>query len=368
MRAAIPLWILLTASILNTAATTRVTKQPFGKMQDGTPVDVFVLSDRHAEVLVTTYGGIIQSIRIPDRNGKMADVALGYDTLDGYLRNNDPHFGGIIGRYANRIAGGRFRLDDHTYTIPANDGPNALHGGPRGFDKVVWKAKAISNGVELTHVSPDRDQGFPGTLTVTVRYTLSDGALKIEYVATSDQDTVVNLTNHTYFNLVGQGSRDILGHELTIAAARFTPVNSTLIPTGELHSVEGTPFDFRRPHRVGERINQEDEQLKLGHGYDHNWVLDNSSGKLARAAEVYEPTSGRVLEVLTTEPGVQFYTGNFLDGTIVGKAGRTYQRRYGLCLETQHFPDSPNHPGFPSTQLKRGSEYYSATIFRFSTR
>ena len=345
----------------------QVTKQPFGKTPDGTPVDVYTLKDGALEARIITYGGIVISLKVPDKSGKSADVVLGYDSLDGYLAKG-PYFGAIIGRYGNRIAGGKFALDGKTYSIPPNDGPNALHGGPRGFDKVVWKAKEIPHGIELSHVSPDGDQGFPGTLTALVRYTLSGKDLKIEYSATTDKNTVLNLTNHSYFNLAGQGNGDILKHEVKLNAGRFTPVNDVLIPTGELATVDGTPFDFRKSTAVGARINDDNEQLRRGKGYDHNWVLDSGGGKLAEAAEVYEPTTGRVMQVWTDQPGVQFYTGNFLDGTITGKDGKVYQQRSALCLETQHFPDSPNHPNFPSTDLKPGQNYHTVTIYRFSSR
>jgi aldose 1-epimerase len=345
----------------------QVTKQPFGKAPDGTPVDVYTLKDGALEARIITYGGIVISLKVPDKSGKSADVVLGYDSLDGYLAKS-PYFGAIIGRYGNRIAGGKFTLDGKTYSIPTNDGPNALHGGPRGFDKVVWKAKEIPHGIELSHLSPDGDQGFPGTLSAVVRYTLSGKDLKIEYSATTDKNTVLNLTNHSYFNLAGQGNGDILKHEMKLNAGRFTPVNDVLIPTGELATVDSTPFDFRKSTAVGARINDDNEQLRRGKGYDHNWVLDSGGGKLAEAAEVYEPTTGRVMQVWTDQPGVQFYTGNFLDGTITGKDGKVYQHRAALCLETQHFPDSPNHPNFPSTELKPGQKYHTVTIYRFSSR
>ena len=345
----------------------QVTKQPFGKTPDGTPVDVYTLKDGALEARIITYGGIVISLKVPDKSGKSADVVLGYDSLDGYLAKG-PYFGAIIGRYGNRIAGGKFTLDGKTHSIPPNDGPNALHGGPRGFDKVVWKAQEIPHGIELSHVSPDGDQGFPGTLTALVRYTLSGKDLKIEYSATTDKNTVLNLTNHSYFNLAGQGNGDILKHEVKLNAGRFTPVNDVLIPTGELATVDGTPFDFRKSTAVGARINDDNEQLRRGKGYDHNWVLDSGGGKLAEAAEVYEPTTGRVMQVWTDQPGVQFYTGNFLDGTITGKDGKVYQQRAALCLETQHFPDSPNLPNFPSTELKPGQKYHTVTIYRFSSR
>jgi aldose 1-epimerase len=354
--------ITLTATM---TAKTHVDKQAFGQTPEGTPVDLYSLVDGKIEVHIMTYGGIIVSLRTPDRKGKLDDVVLGCDSVEKYVAQT-AHFGGIIGRYANRIAHGSFQLDGQTYSIPKNDGDNALHGGIRGFDKVVWGAKQIPDGVELTYVSKDGDQGFPGTLTTTVRYTLNGGALRIEYSATTDKDTVLNLTNHSYFDLAGQGKGDILGHVVKIDASRMTPVDASLIPTGELKPVGGTPFDFRTPHAIGERIDAGDPQLRLGHGYDHNFVLDHVPGKLAEAAEVYEPTTGRILEVLTTEPGVQLYSGNFLDGSITGKEGRVYNRRYALCLETQHFPDSPNHPSFPSTELKPGQEFHSVTVFRFS--
>ena len=350
---------------VNVAAKTHVANQAFGHSPDGTPVDLYLLTDGKVEVDIMTYGGIVVSLRTPDRNGKLDDVVLGVDSVEKYVAQT-AHFGGIIGRYANRIAHGTFQLDGQTYHIPKNDGDNALHGGTRGFDKVVWAAKQIPDGVELTYVSKDGDQGFPGTLTTTVRYTLSGGALRIEYSASTDKDTVLNLTNHSYFNLKGQGNGDVLGHVLKIDASRITPVDATLIPTGELKSVEGTPFDFRTPHVIGERIDADDPQLRLGHGYDHNFVLDHAPSQSAEAAEVYEPTTGRILRVLTTEPGVQLYTGNFLDGTITGKEGRVYNRRFAFCLETQHFPDSPNHPSFPSTELKPGQEFHSVTVFEFS--
>jgi len=354
--------IMLTATV---SAKTRVAKQAFGHAAEGTPVDLYSLADGKIEIRIITYGGIIVSLRTPDRNGKLDDVVLGCDSVEKYVAQT-AHFGGIVGRYANRIAHGSFQLDGKTYAIPKNDGDNALHGGIRGFDKVVWSAKPIPNGVELTYVSKDGDQGFPGTLTTEVRYTLSGGALRIEYSATTDKDTVLNLTNHSYFNLAGQGKGDVLGHVLKVDASRMTPVDATLIPTGELKSVEATPFDFRTPHTLGERINAADAQLGLGHGYDHNFVLDHSPGQLAEAAEVYEPTTGRILQVLTTEPGLQLYTGNFLDGSITGKEGRVYNRRFAFCLETQHFPDSPNHASFPSTELKPGQEFHSVTVFKFS--
>jgi aldose 1-epimerase len=362
-------WLAVSATLFMLTATltakTIVHKRPFGRTAEGAPVEVYSLADDKIEVRVITYGGIIVSLRAPDRKGKLDDVVLGVDSVEKYVTQT-AHFGGIIGRYANRIAHGTFELDGHTYHIPKNDGDNALHGGTRGFDKVVWAAKQIPDGIELTYVSKDGEQGFPGTLATTVRYTLTGEALRIEYSAITDKDTVLNLTNHSYFNLKGQGNGDVLGHVLKIDASRFTPVDANLIPTGELKSVEGTPLDFRTPHALGERIDADDPQLRLGHGYDHNFVVDHEPNQLAEAAEMYEPTTGRILRVLTTEPGVQLYTGNFLDGTITGKEGRVYNRRYAFCLETQHFPDSPNHPSFPTTELKPGQEFHSVTVFQFS--
>jgi aldose 1-epimerase len=351
-------------------AETKVTSQPFGKLPDGTPVEIFTLNNGAYEARIATYGGVLVSLMAPDRDRKVGDVVLGFDNVDGYYANfngtSDAFFGAIIGRYANRIAHGKFTLDGKTYSLPLNNGENSLHGGPHGFNNVVWKAKPIPNGVELTYLSKDGEAGYPGNLSATVRYTLTGADLRVEYSATTDKDTVVNLTNHAYFNLAGQG--DILKHELTLHASRFTPVDAGLIPTGELKSVTSTPFDFRKSTAVGARINDNDEQLHLGRGYDHNWVLDNAGGKLAEAAELYDPGSGRVLKVLTDQPGIQFYSGNFLDGSIKGKGGVAMQLRSALCLETQHFPDSPNHPKFPSTELKPGERYHTVTIYRFSVR
>jgi aldose 1-epimerase len=362
------LWpALLTVSA---EAETKVTSQPFGKMPDGTAVEIFTLSDGPFEARIATYGGIVVSLKAPDRNGRSADVVLGFDELGGYVANfNGPStafFGAIIGRYANRIAHGSFPLHGKKYSLPLNNGENTLHGGPHGFNNVVWKAKAITNGVELTYLSKDGEAGYPGNLSAVVRYTLVRGDLRIEYSATTDKDTVVNLTNHSYFNLAGQG--DILNHQLTLHASRFTPVDAGLIPTGELKSVESTPFDFRKATAIGARINADDEQLHRGRGYDHNWVLDSHGGKLAEAAELYDPGSGRVLKVLTDQPGIQFYSGNFLDGSIKGKGGIPDQLHAALCLETQHFPDSPNHPDFPTTELKAGEHYHTVTIYSLSTR
>jgi aldose 1-epimerase len=353
-------------------AKTNVTKQLFGRMPDGTPIDLYTLADGRVEARITNYGGYLVSLKVPDRNGKAEDVVLGFDSLDQYVANNNGNntafLGPIIGRYANRIAHGTFTLDGKKYSLPLNNGANSLHGGPHGFHNQVWKAKSIANGVELSYLSKDGEEGYPGNLSVAVRYTLTDGALRIEYSATTDKNTVLNLTSHSYFNLAGQGHGTILDHRLTLHASRFTPVDANLIPTGELKEVSLTPLDFRKSTPVGERIDADNEQLRLGKGYDHNWVLDKKGQTLAEAAEVYEPTSGRVLKVLTTEPGIQFYSGNFLDGTIKGKGGTPYVRRSGLCLETQHFPDSPNHPNFPSTELKPREHYHSVTVYSFSSR
>lgn len=362
MRAAI---IILVFLVMTVSAESAVTKQPFGKMPDGTAVDMYVLRDGDIEAHIITYGAAVVLLKTPDRSHQTGDIVLGFDSLDGYLQKTNPFFGAIVGRYANRIANGEFKLEGKTYSLPKNDGPNSLHGGTRGFDKVVWTAKPLANGVEFTYVSPDGDQGYPGKLTTTVRYTLAKNVLRIEYNATTDKPTVINLSNHAYFNL--SGADDIVSHELKLNASRFTPVDATLIPTGELAPVQGTPFDFRQSTAIGARINDDNEQLNRGKGYDHNWVLD-SSGKLTQAAEVFDKTSGRVLQVWTDQPGIQFYSGNFLDGTLKGKEGKVYGHRSGLCLETQHFPDSPNHPNFPSTELKPGQKYHTVTEWRFSTR
>jgi aldose 1-epimerase len=345
-----------------------VTREPFGVTPDGDSVELFTLTNAHGvELRAMTYGGIIVSLKIPDRDGKLDDVVLGYDSLQGYLESS-PYFGAIVGRYANRIARGRFRLNGKTYHLAINNGPNALHGGLRGFDKVVWEGEPFrdSSGVSvvLHHVSPNGDEGYPGTLDVTVRYTLTDSNdVVIDYTATTTSPTPVNLSQHSYFNLAASGT--ILNHVLTIAADSFTPVDSTLIPTGVIAPVAGTPLDFRTPHPIGERIASDNEQLKIAGGYDHNFVLTRPGAGLALAARLRDPVSGRVLEVFTTQPGLQFYSGNFLDGTITGKHGVVYGHRSGLALETQHYPDSPNHPGFPSTILEPGQVFRSQTVWRF---
>ena len=350
------------------AMTRSVARTPFDSTPAGEPVELFTLTNPQGiEVRAITYGGIILSLRTPDRAGRLGDVVLGYDSLAGYLRAS-PYFGAIIGRYGNRIANGRFTLDGQTYTLAANNGPNHLHGGIRGFDKVVWSAEPFETdsavGVVFTYTSPDGEEGYPGTLRAQVTYTLTDdGKLVFDYLATTDRATPVNLTQHSYFNLAGSG--DILGHQLMIAASGYTPVDATLIPTGAVFPVDGTPFDFRTPTAIGTRIAADDPQLENGLGYDHNFVLDREGPGLVHAARVVEPASGRTLDVWTTEPGLQFYAGNFLDGSITGKAGRVYAHRTGFCLETQHYPDSPNQPAFPSTILLPGDEYRSRTVLVF---
>ncbi len=346
----------------------KVMKQDFGKTPDGTAVDIYTLTNaKGMKARIMTYGGIVVSLETPDRNGKMADVVLGYDSLDGYFRNN-PYFGAIVGRYGNRIAKGRFKLNGVEYKLAVNNGENSLHGGLKGFDKKVWKAvRADGTTLELNYLSPDGEEGYPGNLNTTVRYTLTDdNGLHIDYEATTDKDTVLNLTNHSYFNLAGQGNGDILKHVMMIDADKFTPIDAGLIPSGELRRIAGTPLDFRKPVAIGARIDSDDEQMKLAGGYDHNYVLNRTGRGLILAARVTEPGTGRVMEVLTSQPGLQFYSGNFLDGTIRGKGGNVYGKRSGFCLETQHFPDSPNHPEFPSVVLKPGQKFQSTTIYRFS--
>ena len=343
-----------------------VAKASFGRIPDGGAVDIYTLTNAGGlEVRATNYGAIITSIRVPDRTGRSGDVVLGFDNLDGYLERH-PFFGAVVGRYGNRIARGEFTLDGRTYKLATNNGPNHLHGGNKGFDKYVWNAEPLASGVAFSRTSQDGEEGYPGNLEVRVTYTLTDkNELVVEYRATTDKPTPLNLTQHSYFNLSGDASGDILGHELTIAADRYTPVDSTLIPTGELAPVQGTPFDFRKPTAIGARINEPHEQLKHGQGYDHNWVLNRNGASPGFAARLVDPKSGRTMDVSTTEPGLQFYTGNFLDGTLTGKGGRVYQRRAGLCLETQHYPDSPNKPNFPSPILRPGREYRTTTVFTF---
>ena len=315
-------------------------------------------NSRGVEARICNYGGIVVSLKVPDKNGKFGDVVLGYDNLDSYIKNN-PFFGALIGRYGNRIAKGKFTLNGKEYTLAVNNGANSLHGGLKGFDKVVWEGKSIASSsgpaLELTYVSKDGEEGYPGNLSVTAVYTLTeDNALRLDYTATTDKDTVVNLTHHSYFNLAGKG--DILNHEVMLKADKFTPVDETLIPTGELRSVTGTPLDFTKSTAIGARINQDDEQLKLGNGYDHNWVLNKTPGALALAGRVYEPTTGRVLEAFTTEPGMQFYTGNFLDGTLTGKGGWVYQFRNGFCMEPQHYPGFAEPAELSHDRLEAGAD------------
>jgi len=349
----------------------RVTRAEYGRLPDGVQVDGYTLTNKQGVTLqVITYGAIITSLRTADARGNFADIVLGFDSLDDYL-HDPPYFGAVVGRYANRIARGRFTLDGSAYQLPVNNGPNSLHGGTRGFDKVVWRAESFesdsSSGVVLSYTSADGEMGYPGRLDVRVTYTLTDSnELLVDYFAATDKATPVNISQHSYFNLAGDAKRDILGHQLRLAASRFTPVDSTLIPTGELAPVEGTPFDFRTLTPIGARIGESHQQLIFGIGYDHNFVLDQDSSGLTHAAQVVDPESGRTLDIYTDQPGIQFYSGNFLDGTITGKGGRVYQHRYGFCLETQHFPDSPNHPAFPSTILRPGEEYESRTVFRFN--
>jgi aldose 1-epimerase len=349
-------------------AAVTVQKSAYGKMPDGSAVSLFTVTNgKGMEARIITYGGVLVSLKTPDRKGALADVVLGHDSLADYMADGGTYFGALIGRYANRIGGGQFKLDGKTYKVPVNNGPNALHGGLKGFDKRNWTGKEVPGGVELTYVAQDGEEGYPGKLTAVVTYTLTDdNRLRIHYGATTDKPTVVNLTNHSYFNLKGSG--DILGHLVTINADRYTPMDAGLIPTGELKPVEGTPFDFRKATAPGARINQPDPQLKNGKGYDMNWVLNRSGSGLEMAAKVEEPTTGRVMEVFTDQPGVQFYTGNFLDGSVKGKGGKPANLRTGLCLETQHYPDSPNKPAFPTTTLKPGEKYSTTTEFRFSAK
>ena len=368
--------LLILANAFNVkGAERKIQFAEFGKTMNGDTVYRYVLTNsKGVEAVVISYGAALVSLKAPDRNGKSADIVLGYDSLGGYEQDKY-FFGATIGRYGNRIASGQFTLDGTVFHLPKNDGPNSLHGGSRGFNKRIWtgvdRSRADAQVLELTYTSQDGEEGYAGTLKVQVTYTLPAEAneLRIDYSATTDKDTVVNLTNHSYFNLSGVASQEILEHQLLLRALKFTPVDSMLIPTGELRAVCCGPFDFTKATAIGARINQGDEQLKFGKGYDHNWALERTQkGGLQVAAEVFEPTSGRVLEVLTTEPGIQFYSGNFLDGTVRGKGGQLYGRRTGFCLETQHFPDSPNHPNFPSTVLKPGQVYRSTTVLRLTTR
>ena len=363
----------LLVSATMASAELKIEKAPFGEVE-GQPVDLYTLTNANGLVMtVTNYGGIVVSLTVPDKAGNMGDIVLGFSNVADYVKNS-PYYGCIVGRYGNRIGKAKFSLDGQEYTLAANNGENSLHGGVKGFDKVIWAAKEVKAdnavGVEFKYLSKDMEEGFPGNLDATVTYWLTnDNEFKIEYAATTDKPTVVNLTHHSYFNLAGEGSGDILGHELTINADKYTPVDQGLIPTGKLEPVEGTPMDFRTATAVGARIDADFEQLKFGKGYDHNWVLNRkSAGDMELAATVFEPKSGRVMEVLTTEPGLQFYAGNFLDDSRTGKSGKVNGFRTGLCLETQHYPDSPNKPDFPTVVLKPGETYKTSTIYKFSTK
>jgi aldose 1-epimerase len=377
-------WLKILSASLGTAALVgcssfteapfqkgQISQRPFGQTKEGTPATLFTLrNNQGAEAGICNYGGLVIFLKVPDRNGHFDDVVLGCDNLADYIKDS-PYFGAMIGRYGNRIAKGKFTLDGKEYTLAINNGPNALHGGLKGFDKVVWEPRVLATlegpSLELRYTSKDGEEGYPGTLKVKATYMLTeDNALKLEFTATTDKDTVLNLTQHSYFNLAGKG--DILNHQVMIPADKFTRVDSTLIPTGELKPVEDTPFDFRTPTTIGARIGQDDEQLKFGGGYDHNWVINKPMGQLGVMGRVYEPITGRVLEVFSTEPGLQFYTGNFLDGKFTGKGGWVYQFRNGFCMEAQHYPDSPNQPNFPSVVLKPGEVYRNTIIFKFSVQ
>lgn len=367
-------FVLLVLSIVfwagcSDSETEVIKKMGFGATKDGTVVDIYTLTNASGmEAKIMTYGATVVSLKVPDRDGKLDDVVLGFDNVRDY-EEKSPYFGCIVGRYGNRIGKGKFTLDGREYTLAVNNGANHLHGGLKGFDKVVWEAEYDGVGLKMHYVSKDMEEGYPGRLDVTVVYTLTDdNELKIDYFATTDKPTVCNLTNHSYFNLAGQGLRDNSGHELMLNADNFTPVDSGLITTGEIRPVKGTPMDFTTPTAIGKRINDDYEQLKFGGGYDHNWVLNKDGKGMTLAASVYEPTTGRFMEVFTTEPGIQFYAGNFLDGSVTGKGGRVYKYRYGFCLETQHYPDSPNRPQFPSVVLAPGQEYKTSTTYKFSAK
>jgi aldose 1-epimerase len=366
--------LALTLAIPNAFAAPAIDKTPFGKTTDGQEVYLYTLKNASGMVVkITNYGGTVQSISVPDRNKKFDDVVLGFENVEGYQQpKNTSYFGALIGRYGNRLAKGQFVLQGAKFQVPTNDGPNSLHGGISGFNKKVWDAKTMQTplgpALELHYLSKDGEEGFPGNMNVTVRYTLEKkDALRIDYSATTDKETVLNLTNHSYFNLSGAGNPSILKDILTIDADNYTPVDGTLIPTGKVETVSGTPFDFRHGVEIGKRINDDNEQLKLGKGYDHNFVLNHKGDLKVVAAKVEDPASGRVLEVYTDQPGVQFYTGNFLDGSVSGGIGGAYVFRSAVCLETQHYPDSPNHPNFPSAVLEPGKPFQSTTIFKFKT-
>lgn len=363
--------VSLCLSVVNAHAQATVTKHSFGKTSTGENIDIYTLRNLNGmETQITNYGGIVVSLLAPDRNGTFGDVVLGFSDLENYLKPH-PNFGALIGRYGNRIAKGRFKLNGVEYKLAVNNGENHLHGGIKGFDKVIWTGRAIKTkagpAVVLTYLSKDGEEGYPGNLRVRVVYTLTNNnELKIDYSAKTDKNTVTNLTHHSYFNLLGEGNGNILNHQIMINANRFVPTDEGSIPTGELRGVADTPFNFPKLTTIGARINQDDEQLKFGNGYDHTWVIDGRAGTLRHAASAYEPFSGRLMEVWTTEPGMHLYTGNFLDGTLTGKSGKLYPRRSGFCLETQHYPDSPNQPSFPTTTLRKGATYRSTTLYRFS--
>ena len=362
--------ILLCLSALLAHAQATITKTSFGKLSTGENIDLYTLRNANGvETTITNFGGIVVSLKVPDRAGKFDDVVLGFSDLESYTQPG-PYFGAVIGRYGNRIAKGRFKLNGVEYKLAVNNGENHLHGGIKGFDKVVWTGRQMRTkagpAVVLTYLSKDSEEGYPGNLRVRVVYTLTNkNELKIDYSATTDKDTVTNLTHHSYFNLRGEGNGDILEHHVQIDAIRFVPIDTGSIPLGELRKVTGTPFKFLMSTPIGKRIDQDDEQLKNGNGYDHTFVINGRPGTLRLAAMAYDPSSGRTMEVLTTEPGMQFYTGNFLDGALTGKSGKPYPRRSGFCFETQHYPDSPNQPSFPTTTLRRGATYRSTTIYRF---
>ena len=359
-------------AVMSREGPPRIEKRPFGKLSSGDAVDLYTLTNKAGmQVQITNYGGAVVSVRAPDRQGVMDDIVLGYDTAQGYEADT-AYFGALIGRYANRIAKGKFKLNGIEHQLAQNNGVNHLHGGVKGFNKVIWTARESSRpdgpALELSYLSKDGEEAYPGNLQVTATYVLTDAnELRIEYTARSDKETIVNLTHHSYFNLGGAGSGDVLRHEMKINADKFTPVDSTLIPTGQLRAVKGTPLDFTHSTPIGARINASDEQLILGKGYDHNFVLNKKGKSLTLAATVYEPTSGRIVEMWTTEPGMQFYSGNFLDN-VPGKAGKTYKHRGGFCLEAQHFPDSPNRPAFPSTVLKPNERYTQTTVYKFAVK
>ncbi len=350
-----------------------IQKEKFGEMNDGTQIDLYTLTNKNgAKASITNYGAIVQSLYIPNRSDKLLDVVLGYDSLSGYLKVS-PYFGAIVGRYGNRINKGQFKLNGKEYQLTINDGKNHLHGGTNGFDKRVWTAEEVKSdlgpALKLTYKSTDMEEGYPGNLTLEATYTLTDNnELRIDYKATTDKETILNPTHHSYFNLSGDPNNTILDEKLMIDADKFTPINDGLIPTGKLQSVENTPMDFRKPTAIGLRINEDNEQLKFGKGYDHNWVLNNYDGSVRKVASVYDSTSGIFMEVYTDQPGLQFYSGNFLDGSIKGKKGIIYKHRTALCLEAQHFPDSPNEKDFPSTTLNPGEVYKQTTYYKFSTK